>query len=363
MRFPSKIDRYLIRNFLLTFVVAISLIIGITIVFDISERLDGFIGKYGQAPTLKEIIVDYYFNFIPFFVNLFSPLFVFISAIYFTSRMAYRLEIISIITSGWSYRRLVLPYATAALMIGFTSYSLSNWVIPRANEGRLAFERTYFRKSSGTSPNLHQRISKNEFIFAERYNPEKKQVINFAYEWIENGKLTYRILARTAEYDSISGTWMLKDYFARNLGDAESPWRLGERLDTIFPFTPEVFNVDLRQIEIMTNRELSDFIEKERAKGSANLDYYLLEKHSRNANPATALILTLIALPVSSRKLRGGIGIQLAFGVALAFGYILIQKVTYSFTLSGSLSPFLGVWLPNIIFAGVGIILAKFAQR
>jgi lipopolysaccharide export system permease protein len=363
MKFPSKIDRYLIRQFLLTFCVAISLIIGITIVFDISERLDAFIGKYGVAPTFKEIVFDYYLNFIPFFVNLFSPLFVFISVIYFTSRLAYRMEIISIITAGWSYRRLMLPYLVSALLIGSVSYGLSNYIIPRANAKRIAFERQYFRRASTFSMNVHQRIGKNEYVYAERYGQTNEEVYGFAYEVIEGGVLRYKILAKTAYYNREDNTWSLHDYLARNPESPPSTWRRGAQLDTVLPLKPELLAMDLRQIEIMTQTQLNAFIEAERSRGSTQLPYYLVEKHSRNAAPLAAIILTLIAVPVSSRKLRGGIGVQLAFGVALAFSYIMIQKITVSFALNGALDPFLGIWIPNLIFAMIGGFLAKFAQQ
>lgn len=359
-RFPGILDLYLIRQFLLTFAVAISLIIGITVVFDISEKLDGFLGKYGVAPTFHEIVFDYYLNFIPYFITLFSPLFVFISVIYFTSRLAYRYEIVSIHTSGWSFSRLLLPYLTASLIVAGGIFVVQNYIIPPANKKRIKFERTYLKRQTLTTPNMHHKISDNEYVYCERFEIQTRRAVRFAYERIEDGQLKYRILCHDATYDSLAGIWHLNRYMAKNTG---GKWRTGNVLDTIFPFTNEIFKLDLKIVELMSNRELRGFIEQERKKGSPFLVYYEVEKHARTANPLAAVILTLIAVPIASRKVRGGIGIQLAMGITLAFSYVFIQKVSSSFAINGGLAPWLGVWLPNFIFAGVGIILSKFAQR
>ncbi len=360
-RFPGIADWYIIRNFLGTFAVAISLIIGITIVFDISEKLDGFLGKYGKAPTLNEIVLDYYLNFIPYFITLFSPLFVFISVIYFTSRLAYRYEIIALHTAGWSFTRLLVPYLAAAMLLASGIFLVSNYVIPHANQTRIKFERTYLKRQNLSTPNTHQKVSDTEYVYCERFDFEGKKAVRFSYERIENGQLTYRLLCDEARYDSLAGVWHLYRYMAGKTG--EKGWRKGAVMDTIFPFNHEIFRVDLKVVELMSNRELSNFIEAERKKGSAFLPYYEVESHSRTANPMAAIILTLIAVPIASRKMRGGIGIQLAFGISLAFAYVFIQKVTNSFAISGGIPPWLGVWLPNFIFGGIGIILSKFAQR
>lgn len=363
MRFFSKIDRYIIRNFLLTFLVAISLIIAITVVFDFSEKIDGFMGKYGKIPTLEEVIFDYYFNFIPYFVNLFSPLFVFISVIYFTSRMAYRLEIISIITTGWSYTRLLWPFILASTVVAAMSYGLTNLVIPKANEGRLEFENTYFRRGRVSTGDEHIALGNECFVYAESFNLQQNLALKFCFTQKEGLRLVYRIQAHEARYDSLRNVWTLRQYLARHIGPEGERIRQGESMDTTLDVKPADFIRNVKIVETMSNKELADFIEFQRSRGSNFLPYFLIEKFGRSANPIAAIILTLIAVPISARKVRGGIGLQLAFGVALAFAYVFLQKVTVSFALNGVISPWLGVWLPNFIYVVIAFILAKFAQR
>ena len=365
MGFLGKIDRYIIRQFLQTFFVAILLILSITVVFDFSEKLDGFMGKYGATPSASEITWKYYANFIPYFGNLFSPLFIFISVIYFTSRMAYRMEIVAILNSGWSYWRLLFPFILAATLVASLSYALTNFVIPQANRERLEFESTYFRKGLGASPNLHLQLSPGEFVFTDMYNQHRKSAGRFCYERIDsNFNLKYKILSKEGFYDSLSGSWRFYLGVARrwqNNGTVVT--RAFENWDTILPITPNMLQRDIKIVEALGNSELNEFIELQTLSGSIYLPFYLIEKHGRQANPISALILTFIAVPISSRKARGGIGIQLAAGVTLAFAYIFLQKMTVSFAINGVLTPWLGVWLPNFIYVGIGFILAKFAQR
>ncbi len=365
MNFFGKIDRYIIRQFLSTFIVAIFLILSITVVFDFSEKLDGFMGKYGAIPSSKEILFDYYLNFIPYFGNLFSPLFVFISVIYFTSRMAYRLEIIAILNAGWSFWRLLLPFMAGATVIAAMSYGLTNWIIPQANRQRLQFESTYFRKGVGSSPNFHLQLSPGEFVFTDLYNQHRNSAGRFCYERLDsNFNLKYKVIAKEGFYDSLTGSWRFYLGVSRRfLSNGNIVSREFENWDTILPLTPKMLQRDVKIVEALDNEELDEFIDIQIKSGSIYLPFYLIEKHSRQSNPISALILTFIAVPISSRKARGGIGIQLAAGVALTFAYIFLQKMTVSFALNGILAPWLGVWLPNFIYVGIGFILAKFAQR
>jgi lipopolysaccharide export system permease protein len=359
----KRIDRYIMGKFLATFFVAITLILALTIVFDVSEKLDGFIGRPGFKPSMKEILLDYYLNFIPFFGNLFSPLFVFISVIFFTSRMASRLEIISILATGISYWRLLIPFLASATLIACISWTLTNYVLPHSNEVRIKFEKKYFGRASETSPNFHRQLSKGEFVFVERYDVRANRASKFSYEKIENDNLVLKIMAGHIVYDSITGGWQLHDYIIRSFDGLNEKVRRGQLMDTSFAFTPAFFKHDLKKMEMMSNRELNDYIAEERAKGSEFINHYLIEKHNRNANPFSTIILTLLGVPIASRKVRGGIGFHLAMGVAMAFTYIFLMRVTTTFALNGIMSPWLAVWLPNFLFAGVGLVLTRFAQK
>jgi len=363
--FFGKIDRYIIRQFLQTFFVAILLIVSISVVFDFSEKLDGFLGKYGPIPTASDIVWKYYANFIPYFGNLFSPLFVFISVIYFTSRMAARMEIIAILNSGWSYWRLLFPFLFSATVVASLSYALTNFVIPEANKERLEFESTYFRRGIIGSPNFHLQISPGEFIFTDMYNEHRKSAGRFCYERVDsNLTLKYKVISKEGFYDSLTGVWRFYLGVSRRWHDNGTlVTQEFENWDTILPVTPKMLQRDIKIVEALANKELNDFIDQQTLSGSIYLPFYLIEKHGRQANPISALILTFIAVPISSRKARGGIGFQLAIGVALAFAYIFLQKMTVSFALNGVIAPWLGVWLPNFFYIGIGFILAKFAQR
>lgn len=359
----KKIDRYIIIKFLTTFVVAISLILALTVVFDVSEKLDGLIGRPGYAPKWNEVLFHYYLNFIPYFGNLFSPLFVFISVIFFTSRMASRLEIISILATGISYWRLLVPFLFSAFLIAAVSWGLTNFILPRSNEIRVDFEKKYFSKRSETSTNFHRQLSRGEFVFVERYDLRANRASKFAYEKMQDDRLVLKIMSGHIVYDSLTGNWQLHDYIIRSFDGMNESVRRGALMDTTFAFTPSFFKHDLKKIETMSNNELHAFIEEEKSKGSEFINYYLIEKNQRNANPFSTIILTLIAVPIASRKVRGGIGFHLTMGVAMAFSYIFMMRITTTFALNGLLQPWLAVWLPNFCFVVVGVILIRFAQK
>lgn len=350
-------------KFLATFFVAILLIISITVVFDFSEKLDGFMGKSGVTPTTSQIIFDYYGNFIPYFANLFSPLFVFISVIFFTSRMASRLEIVSILSTGISYWRLLRPFLLAATLIAIGSFSLTNYVIPHANHTRIQFERTFLGKSVASTLNFHQQIRPGEMIYVERYDFKNQVGTKFSYEKIADGKLTYKLLSQTIRWDSTTSHWRIEDCLIRTFTDSSETFYTVGLIDTVLDFDPSFFKTDLKLVETMSNSELRDYIEREKKKGSKYIDFYLVEKHKRTANPFSTIILTLLAVPIASRKMRGGIGIHLAMGVSLAFAYIFMQRITTTYAVNGGWNPFLAVWIPNLVFIGIGLLLTRFAQK
>ncbi len=357
----KKLDIYIIRKFLGTFVYAITLIILIVIIFDLSEKIDDFIEN--QAP-LRAILFSYYLNFVPYFINLFSPLFTFIAVIFFTSRLAFNSEIIAILSSGISFRRMLLPYLLSAILLSLVSIYLSNSLIPRANENRLAFEYTYV-KSPETfgGRNIHMQVRPGIFVYLESFNERTQTAYRFSIEKIADGKLFYKLLADLARYDENESLWIIENYNIREIDGLDENLRFGYRLDTLLPFTPYDFIQNLKDMETMNFRELNAFIANEKLKGSEAVSFYEVEKHRRIAFPFATLVLTFIGVALSSRKVRGGIGLHLGAGIALSFSFILFMQVTTTFATKGNLHPMLSVWIPNLLFGLLGVYLLRTAPK
>ena len=355
------IDRYIIRKFLGTFFYAISLLIIIVIVFDISENIDSFIQK--EAP-LKAIIVDYYLNFIPYFINLFVYLFSFISVIFFTSKLAGDTEIIAILSSGVSFRRLLYPYMISALILALMSFYLGNFLIPDTNKQRRVFKNQYMEDlTKDASKNLHLQISPNTFAYIETYNSTTQKGYKFSIEKFDGQRLAYKLMADQLILDTVNNSWKIKNYFIRTLDSTGQTLVKGVELDTILPIIPEDLYTVKEQFEEMDFFELNEFIAKEKAKGSNVYKKYEIEKHKRISGPVAIIILTVMGMSLSSRKVRGGIGMHLGAGIALTFSYILLIQVSTVFSTFGNLSPIMASWIPNIIFALIAIVLLRNAPK
>lgn len=357
----KTIDRYIIRKFLGTFFFSIVLLLFIIIIFDVSEKIDDFLKH--DAP-LKAIIFDYYLNFIPHFVNLFSYLFVFISVIYFTSKMAANTEIVAILSSGISFRRMLYPYFVAALILALMSFILGNFIIPYTNRGKLAFERKYTKDPRDfRDMNIHKQISPGTYIYMENFNITTKLGWKFSLEKFVGKNLVFKLMAERAEWDSATAKWKLKGYYSRHINGMQESIHKGAQLDTILPFRPAEFLEDLEEVSIMNYFTLSDKIKKKELRGDQDVIKFKVKKYERTVFPFATLILTLIAVSVSSRKVRGGIGFNLGFGLALTFSYILFMQVFTVMATFGNFPPLIAVWIPNIIFGIIAVILAMKATR
>jgi len=356
------IDLYIIRKFLGTFVYSIVLILAIAVVFDISEKIDDFIES--SAPT-NEIIMDYYLNFIPYFAVLFSSLFTFISVIFFTSKMAYNTEIIAILSSGVSFRRLLVPYFISASFITIFSFTLSNFVIPKATKTKLDFEEKYIhmRPQNYSTENIHKQIESGVFIYLESYSTLSLSGYSFSMEKFEEGKLVSKLMADKIEWDTTKNIWTIRRYYIRDINGLQETITEGAIIDTTLRITPTDFSRRLNAVEAMSFSELNEFIEVSRMQGETNLTAYLIERYKRTAFPFSTFILTLIGVTVSSKKVRGGIGTQLGTGLGISFAYILFMQFSSQFAIGGSLSPLLAVWLPNILFAIIAGFLYKMAPK
>lgn len=359
---PKKIDWYIFRKFMGTFFVALLLIIGIVIIFDISEKIDDFVEK--KAP-LGAIIFDYYLNFIPYFINMYSPMFVFITVIFFTSKMASNSEIVAILSGGVSFHRMMVPYMVAATIITILSLGLNLFIIPDSNKEKFEFEQKYMKeKPKKTNRNIHYQLSPGEFVYAESFSSWNNTAYKFTIEKIEDSKLVSKISAETAVYDTLKGTWRLKKYFKRDFNDdLTDNIRSGRQLDTLIPLTVKDFYFSENTVTTLDYYELNEMIDIQYMRGDANVKFALIEKHTRFALPFSAFILTIIGVALSSKKRRGGIGWNIALGIALAFTYILFMRFSQMFVHTDTLSPAVALWLPNIVFAVIAIFLYRIAPK
>jgi lipopolysaccharide export system permease protein len=333
----------------------------IVIIFDLSENIDEFISK--DAP-LQSIIFDYYLNFIPYFINLFSYLFTFISVIYFTSHMASNSEIIAILSSGISYTRMLRPYFISAIFLALLSFYLANFLIPHTNQKRRVFTDTYFQNlSKNKDEHIHLQINPGAFVYVESFNIKAKTGYRFTLEKFQGNHLQYKIIADKIVWDSISGQWQIHNYTARTISGTKESIRRGTTLDTTLNLLPAELYIKKENYEEMTFTELRRHITNEKLKGAEEVVFYDMEKHNRIASPFSMLVMTLIGVSLSSRKLRGGIGMHLGLGILLTFAYILLMRITTVFATYGDLPPYLAAWIPNIIFGLIGLFLLKTAPK
>jgi len=359
----KKLDLYILKKFLGTFFFAILLIISISVVFDLTEKIDNF---FEHGAPLEAIIFDYYKNFVPYFANLFTPLFVFIAVIFFTSKMAYQTEIIAILSSGVSFRRMMFPYFLGAAIIAVFSFILGGYIIPPANQTRIKFENEFVknRKEQGLEK-IHMQIEPGVFVYMDKYRTYSGNGDYFSMEKYEEKELLSKISARYAKFDTASGKWQLKNYVQRDfINGIEHKITSGTKLDTLIPnITPKDFKEERKYFEMMTNAELDTYIDEQKARGVGNLEEFLIEKYRRVASPFSAFILTLIGVSLASRKVRGGMGLHIGVGIALSFSYILFMTVSTTFAVNGNMNPMLAVWLPNIVFSIIAIVLYTRAPK
>ena len=354
----KKIDIYIIKKFLGTYFFAIALIISIAVVFDINEKLDSFL----NAP-LKAIVVDYYLNFIPYFANLFSPLFTFIAVIFFTSKLADNSEIIAMLSSGISFRRLMIPYMISAAIIAGVTFYLNSYVIPPANVTRIEFQNKYVKnKKVDYASNIQLQVEPGVIAYMSRYDNNTKTGYRFSLEKFEGKILKSRLTAQTVTYDS-AYHWIIKDYMIRNFNGMREELTRGSRLDSIITIEPSDFLISRYDSELMTTSALKTYIDRQKKRGVANIKDFEIEYEKRYAMTAASFILTVIGMSLSSRKVKGGMGVNIGIGLLLSFSYILFSTVSSTFAVSGATSPRIAVWLPNIVYSIIAVYLYRKAPK
>ena len=357
----KRIDRYIIAKFLGTYFFSIVLIISIGVVFDFNENIDRF--TESQAPW-RAIVMDYYLNFIPYYANLFSALFVFISVIFFTTKLADCSEIIAMISAGISRGRLLLPYMISAAIIAAMTFYLGAEVIPRSSVKRLAFENTYKKriKNPTYAEKVQLQVDTGVIAYMEHFDGVSKTGIHFSLDKFENKKLVSHLSANTVQYDTLSDVryqWHLRDVTVRELRGMREKITHYNQMDSVIRMEPRDFLFIRNQQETMTNAELKDYIEKQRNRGSGNLSIFEVEYHKRFASPFAAFILSTIGMSLSSRKRKGGMGFSLGIGIALSATYILLQGISATFSTNAGMHPALAAWMPNILYSIIAIWLYK----
>ncbi|MFC2087311.1 LptF/LptG family permease [Bacteroidota bacterium] len=357
----KKIDIFIIKKFLGTYFFALILIFFIIVVFDFAEKIDDFLEN--KAP-LKEIFFDYYVNLIPNYANLFAGLFVFISVIYFTSKMAYRTEIIAILSSGVSFKRMLYPYFLSATVIALLSLFLGLYIIPPANKTLYNFKDKYLRSPyRNTDRNIHKQIEPNVVVYLQSYNTNSDVGYKFSIEKFENGALKSKLISDFVKWNEKTGKWTIQNYHIRHFNDSVEIIEEGRKIDTLLNMYPDDFKIREDIIETMNINELNVFIEKSKLQGSENILIYSFDKYNRFLNPISIFILTLIGVSLSSRKIRGGLGMHIGLGLLLSFSYILFMRFTQMFAYNGLVSPAIAVLIPNFLYAIISLVLYKYAPK
>lgn len=359
-RIIPRLDRYIISKFIGTYIYSIILIISISIVFDFNENLNKFTTNH--APW-RAIIVDYYANFVPYFANLFSPLFVFIAVIFFTSKLAGNSEIIAMLAAGTSFRRLLRPYMVSAAIIAILNFYLGAYVIPHGNVVRYNFETQYKNKRRvTTASNVQLQVGPGVIAYLQQYDNNSRRGYGFSLDKFEDKKLVSHMTANVIQYDTISDSryhWKAINYKIRTLKGLREHIESGNEIDTLIMMEPMDLIYSKGQQETFTSPELLRYISKQQERGSQNVVQYEVEYHKRIATSFASFILTIIGASLSARKRKGGMGLALGLGLALSFSYILLQTVSATFAINAGMPAILAAWIPNLIY----IVIAYFCYR
>lgn len=369
------LDKYILKRFLTTFFFVVLILLAVITVIDMTEKMD----KYARFGLTKVQILSYYLDFIPWIGSLLAPITIFIATVYVCSRMAAHTEIIAILSSGVSFRRILVPYFIGASVVGGLNFYLNGWVIPNSNKSRLEFEVQYLKsKYYFDQRNIHIQVAPDVYLYMQSYNNSNRTGYRFTLEKFDHNRMIEKLTADRVEWDSVKEKWTLRAWeikkveavFAR-VADGNDSLRLttsdsirrGESLDTALVIRPKEFESDYRKYESLTMSELDSYINTLRARGSTGIEAYEVEKYTRYTSPFTIYILVFMGVIVASRKSRGGTGPQIAMGFLLSFIFILFFTLFRTFAENGSLPPEISVWIPNLLFGGISLVMYKYVPR
>jgi len=358
----KRLDWYIMKKFLGTYVFAIALIISIAVVFDFNEKQDRFMSH--DAPW-SAIVFDYYLNFIPYFANLFSPLFVFIAVIFFTSKLAENSEIIAMFSTGMSFKRMLRPYMLSAAIIAVVTFGLGAYIIPKGSVTRINFEDKYYKsRKMNTAHNIQLEVDSGVIAYIDRFENYSNTGYRFSLDKFKEKQLVSHLTARSITYDtSAVHKWIVKDYMIREMEGMKEIITKGARIDTTLFMEPADFLIMKNQQEMLTSPQLSEYIDRQKQRGFANIKEFEIEYHKRIAMSFASFILTLIGVSLSSRKTKGGMGLHLGIGLALSFSYILFQTIASTFAVNGNMPPAIAVWIPNILYSFIAFYLYQKAPK
>lgn len=357
-----RLDMYIIKKFMGTYIFAIALIISIAVVFDFNEKQDKFMSH--DAPW-NAIIFDYYLNFIPYFANLFSPLFVFIAVIFFTSKLTENSEIIAMFSSGMSFKRILRPYMVSAGIIAVVTFWLGGYIIPKGNVTRINFEDKYYKpRKANSAGNIQLEVDTGVIAYIDRFENYRQTGYRFSLDKFKDKQLVSHLTARSITYDTTAyHRWIIKDYMIREMDGMKEKITHGDRIDTTLFMEPADFLIMKNQQEMLTNPQLSEYIDRQKQRGFANIKEFEIEYHKRITMSFASFILTLIGVSLSSKKTKGGMGLYLGIGLGLSFSYILFQTIASTFAVNGNVPPMVAVWIPNILYAFIAFYLYKRAPK
>ena len=357
----KKLDWYILKKFLGTFVFIMALLLSITIVIDLSEKIDSLVDNHA---SVKVVVFDYYIYFIPFITSMIGPFFVLVAVIFFTSQLAERSEIVAILNSGTSFYRMLYPYFLGATILAIAFYFGNNYFVPYSNYKRIAFERKYVSKPpEGLRFNFHRTIEPGTIVYIENYKPSDATGYKFSVDKFKDGKLVYKLRSEKIEWDSIRQHWRVSNYYIRQLRNNGDIISSGTLMDTTFAFKPSDIKFTEKYKDAMTTPELVDYIHEMEKSGMPDVEFYEVERYRRTSSSFSIYIMTLIGVSLASRKVRGGLGWHLVLGIGLSALYEIIMKFSTTFSTNASLPPFLGVWIPNLLYLGLAVYLVKKAPK
>ena len=355
------IDKYILKRYLATFFVMLFLFIPIAIVIDVSEKVNKILAN--KVPFGE--VAYYYLNFTVYFANLLFPIFLFLSVIWFTSKLANNTEIIAILSSGISFTRFLRPFMIGATIISILALLMGFFVVPKSSQVYNNFRYKYMKSNKQTreTSNVYREINPGEFIYVSNFNTTSKIAFDFSLKKFNGEKLDFIIAADRLKWNEKDSTYTMFNYTKRKVGELDDRLITMPKKDTVFKFDLEDLTPVIYIAETLTVGELNEFIEKERDRGSSNIDMYLVVLYRKYSLPVSAFILTIIAVAVSAMKRRGGMGINLAIGIGLAFTFIFFDKIFGTLAEKSSISPFIAVWLPNFVFGILAVYLLRNAKR
>lgn len=352
----KKLDWYIIKRFVGTFFYAIIILAVISCVIDYSQKVDDFVKN--KAPFI--LILNYFKNFIPHISALLYPLFIFIACIFFTSKLAYKSEIIAMLATGVSFNRLLRPYIISAGGLGLLAFMANHWIVPMANKERLQFEKKYVKEHINFADrNVHLQLSHNLLIYVQSYDYTTNNGMHFTAETIDGTLLKEKIMADNASYDSVKKSWKLRNVTIRRNNGINEELTVMPEIERKYPFTPNDLRQDDAVKEALTTPQLDRYIEKQKLHGNENLNLYYTEKQRRTATPFAGFILSIIGVCIASKKIRGGSGLHLAMGIALCAIYMMALQLSTTFSTKAGLNPTLALWIPNIIFGALALYLYR----